>query len=194
MNPCSLGFFLYNDKSSTFYQFFIMDYSSFPNDPDHPAGSSPWQSPPHPTSRQSFAGSDPGSAPSSPLIRASRSGLDEYGSDHDTLKADSYRRDTESTSTLVENGASSEPAQISHHSNDQTQQPHQHQQTPYRQSRSQPNQQQRVQGPNRYHGTSRLVQRQNPPQYKLQAKITGLERTGRKDPVLRFDVHVCFKE
>ncbi len=28
------------------------------------------------------------------------------------------------------------------------------------------------------------------PQFKLQAKITGLERTGRKDPILRFDVHV----
>ncbi|KAK8080596.1 PX domain-containing protein [Apiospora hydei] len=27
------------------------------------------------------------------------------------------------------------------------------------------------------------------PQYKLQAKITGLERTGRKDPIMRFDVH-----
>ncbi|GJN67034.1 vacuolar protein sorting-associated protein 17 [Purpureocillium lilacinum] len=27
------------------------------------------------------------------------------------------------------------------------------------------------------------------PQYRLQAKITGLERTGKKDPVLRFDVH-----
>lgn len=28
------------------------------------------------------------------------------------------------------------------------------------------------------------------PQFRLQAKITGLERTGKKDPVLRFDVHV----
>ena len=28
------------------------------------------------------------------------------------------------------------------------------------------------------------------PQYKLHAKITGLERTGRKDLILRFDVHV----
>ncbi|KAI1268849.1 vacuolar protein sorting-associated protein Vps17 [Xylariaceae sp. FL1019] len=27
------------------------------------------------------------------------------------------------------------------------------------------------------------------PQFKLQAKITGLERTGKKDPVMRFDVH-----
>jgi len=33
-------------------------------------------------------------------------------------------------------------------------------------------------------------QRANLPQYKLEAKITGLERTGRKDPILRFDVHV----
>lgn len=28
------------------------------------------------------------------------------------------------------------------------------------------------------------------PQYRLQAKITGLERAGKKDPILRFDVHV----
>ncbi len=32
--------------------------------------------------------------------------------------------------------------------------------------------------------------RANVPQYRLQAKITGLERTGRKDLILRFDVHV----
>lgn len=28
------------------------------------------------------------------------------------------------------------------------------------------------------------------PVYKLQARVTALERTGRKDPILRFDVHV----
>lgn len=28
------------------------------------------------------------------------------------------------------------------------------------------------------------------PQYRIQAKITGLERTGKKDPILRFDIHV----
>lgn len=38
-------------------------------------------------------------------------------------------------------------------------------------------------------GASRPTTRQGP-QHKLQAKITGLERTGRKDPILRFDVHV----
>ena len=47
-------------------------------------------------------------------------------------------------------------------------------------------------GNGRYHGQQ---QQQQPPQprqqYKLQAKITGLERTGKKDPILRFDVYVC---
>ena len=55
----------------------------------------------------------------------------------------------------------------------------------------QPQNQQARSAPNRYHGgANRNVQRQNIPQYKLQAKVTSLERTGRKDPVLRFDVHV----
>ena len=51
--------------------------------------------------------------------------------------------------------------------------------------RQQQQQRQEAQG----QGTPR-AQRQVP-QYKLQAKITALERTGRKDPILRFDVHVC---
>ena len=50
-------------------------------------------------------------------------------------------------------------------------------------------QHQRGPGPNRYHQGTRASQRQVP-QYKLQAKITGLERTGKKDPAIRFDVHV----
>jgi hypothetical protein len=47
------------------------------------------------------------------------------------------------------------------------------------------NQQQQHQPPARY----KHAQRQGP-QYHLQAKITGLERSGRKDPILKFDVHV----
>jgi len=34
------------------------------------------------------------------------------------------------------------------------------------------------------------AQRKQRPQFKLQAKITGLERNGRKDPILKFDVYV----
>ena len=60
-------------------------------------------------------------------------------------------------------------------------------------------QHQRGPGPGRYHQGARAGQR--PPQYKLQAKVTALERTGKKDPAIRFDVHVstvppmdCFGE
>ncbi|CUS07458.1 unnamed protein product [Tuber aestivum] len=38
-------------------------------------------------------------------------------------------------------------------------------------------------------GNLRGQQQGRVPQYKLQAKILALERTGRKDPILRFDVH-----
>lgn len=41
----------------------------------------------------------------------------------------------------------------------------------------------------RYHNIPQQ-QRQHMPQYKLQAKITGLERSGKKDPILKFDVYV----
>lgn len=44
-------------------------------------------------------------------------------------------------------------------------------------------------GAARYHSNR---QQRPVPQYKLQAKVTALERTGRKDPVLRFDVYVRF--
>jgi hypothetical protein len=36
---------------------------------------------------------------------------------------------------------------------------------------------------------SQQPRRPQQPQHRLQAKITGLERTGKKDPILRFDVH-----
>lgn len=51
-------------------------------------------------------------------------------------------------------------------------------------------QQQKGPEPSRNHPQGRQAQETQIPQYKLQAKITGLERTGRKDPILRFDVHV----
>lgn len=166
-----------------------MDYSSLPNDPDHPSGTSPWSSP-QPTSRQSFTGSEPASTPSSVLARHSPyqniSQLhSEDGSDNEPSETENRKTDENDTVAPSENGTSSE-AQRSQFSNELARE-QQHQNQQYRQ------QNQRGVGPNRYHGINRPGQRQNPPQYKLQAKISGLERTGRKDPILRFDVHVCFK-
>lgn len=49
----------------------------------------------------------------------------------------------------------------------------------------------RPQSAARYHGAPPHQAPQRQPQYKLNAKITGLERTGKKDAILRFDVYVC---
>lgn len=42
-----------------------------------------------------------------------------------------------------------------------------------------------------HQGSRSPQQQQHMPHYKLSAKITGLERTGKKDPIFRFDVYVC---
>ncbi|KAF8536758.1 hypothetical protein BDD12DRAFT_270587 [Trichophaea hybrida] len=60
---------------------------------------------------------------------------------------------------------------------------------------SQQQQQQPHQPPARYKAHLQQQQQQQQQQqsqlFHLQAKITALERSGRKDPILRFDVHVC---
>lgn len=48
-----------------------------------------------------------------------------------------------------------------------------------------PPQQQHPTSQSRYKGRNSKI-----PQFKLSAKVTGLERTGRKDPIIRFDVAV----
>lgn len=164
-----------------------MDYSTLPNDPDHPSGTSPWQSSPQ-----------PGAPPSPPTPKRSSytntidGQPEEDGSDQDNTSEDRYQQNQGRgiQSNQPENGALSDPGQR-FPSNDQD--THQSRQQAYQQQQPQQQgqqQQQRAGGPNRYRGTIRPAQRQNLPQYKLQAKITALERTGRKDPVLRFDVHV----
>lgn len=164
-----------------------MDYSSLPNDPDHPVGTSPWQSSPQ-ANHQSFA-PDAGSAPSSPLAKHS-------APDH----AESPRQSEDGTEDIATSTSQGSPRAIPDRGRGQPlngegqayshppQYPQQHQRphpgTPYQQPQQQP----RSAVPSRYH--TGIRQNQRLPQYKLQAKITGLERTGRKDPILRFDVHV----
>ena len=166
-----------------------MDYSSFPNDPDHPAGTSPWQS------SETGSTSSPSLTQHSSYVNTSQRNSVESGSDQETLvDGPKQRQEGRGTTPTPENGTSPETSQQIHPSDDHGFQQYRQQQSqqPQRSQQPQQPQQQRGTGPNRYHGNSRLAQRQNLPQYKLQAKIAGLERTGRKDPVLRFDVHVGF--
>jgi len=51
-------------------------------------------------------------------------------------------------------------------------------------------QQQQSQTPQQQKQQSQTTPQRPQVHYKLQAKVNGLERSGRKDPILRFDVHV----
>ena len=170
-----------------------MDYSTLPNDPDHPPGTSPWQSSP-----QVGATPSPPTTKRSSYINTSDGHPEDYRIDQDNSIEERYDQDQVqgNQNNQPEHGAALESGprypsddQIVHQTRHQV-----YQQAPQQQGQQQgQQQQQRSGGPNRYRGTSRPTQRQNLPQYKLQAKITALERTGRKDPVLRFDVHVSHR-
>ena len=160
-----------------------MDYSSSVHDADNPAGASPWGSSPTPSphhSRTTF-GSTGGDAPESPPPYTGHRSNGSYGSE---ASADFMRSEGSGSISGQDIGGDVQrpdaavPIQAQHEQQIFSQaQPQQHQQ-------AQPSQQ--TLPPERA-PASRRPQAQ---QYKLQAKITGLERTGRKDPILRFDVHV----
>jgi hypothetical protein len=169
-----------------------MDYSASIHDADHPAGASPW-------------GSSPGSSPqhnrttfgavaSETPVPASGFGSHESSNGFQPEQDEEgfgsgdggYRQlDTASTASEAENQAGksrteeapSHQPELQQH---QTQQPRQ------------PEQQEPVKpaGDHVQQVRERQARRSAQQQFKLQAKVTGLERTGRKDPILRFDVHV----
>lgn len=152
-----------------------MDYSH--NDDGYPGGSSPWASSPQ-HNRTSFGQPPTSDLPSSPLPPpASPYGQDseQYGYMGDN--AQQNRLGTASTENDESYPAQQQQQQPSQDAPQLPQHPHAQQQAP-----------QAGQQPQRYHGTRPQRQQQH---YKLQAKVTGLERNGKKDPIIRFDVYVC---
>lgn len=150
-----------------------MDYSA--HDPDHPAGDDPWASSPQ-ANRSSFGQPPTNDIPSSPL----------------PAQASPYGENSEQYGYLGEQDAQSRPG-TAPENGDQSQQQQAHGQDAPRSP--QPQQQgQQGQQPQRYHGTRPQRQQQQQQQYRLQAKVTGLERNGKKDPILRFDVYVRLYE
>lgn len=148
-----------------------MDYSGASGQ-----GSSPWASSPE-ASRTSF-GDD---VPSRPLPGPA------MGDEHE---------DGANGAQGGYGGAGSwSPEQRQQWRQDQQQDEQQHDQQQYQQQQSyeenrRPPSARYVQPPPQHQQAAR---QQHHPQYKLQAKITGLERAGKKDPILRFDVYVCPK-
>lgn len=145
-----------------------MDYSTSINDVDNPAGPSPWGSSPVASPRHARDSSFGASShpPESPTpYSTGQSGNGSYSRPESSAGTDT------GTESVTESDVHSRPdtAPSTQSASDQQFAPAQPAQPQQRQS-------QHPQGP----------------QYKLQAKITGLERTGRKDPILRFDVHVSW--
>ena len=175
-----------------------MDYSASIHDADHPAGASPWgspnASPQH--NRTSFTASttEPPPAFGGFGAQSSSNGL---GHDHDEggfgSGDHSYRRpDTASTADTHASDAPPEgvtPGQPA--GGDQQQVPEGHDAggggQPAPGQPAPPSLSGETAVPS---GSEAQTRRPAQPQFKLQVKITGLERTGRKDPILRFDVHV----
>ncbi|PYH99011.1 vacuolar protein sorting-associated protein Vps17 [Aspergillus ellipticus CBS 707.79] len=149
-----------------------MDYSAISHDPEHPAGSSPWASP-RPT-QTTFPASVTSDIPPSPLPPQDSSPYDAAATSQST---DGYGPQ-ESEPGSPDLSARLQSAHLSDTSyvGEQPQYLPQHQQS-------------RAQLPARYQTGPRQAARQPATVYRIQAKVTGLERTGKKDPILRFDVH-----
>ncbi|KAG9240651.1 hypothetical protein BJ878DRAFT_546030 [Calycina marina] len=158
-----------------------MDYSASIH--EDPAAASPWGNSPTNSPKTVRTGCFPSSeSPTSPASYSSHP-TRRYG--HDDDLSENYGRPESSTgdSTTANDGGIPDTADSA------ASQPEE--QRKYL-GESQPKVAQlQRQEPQRYHGSTRHTAQlaQAAQQYKLQAKITGLERTGRKDPILRFDVH-----
>jgi hypothetical protein len=167
-----------------------MDYSSSINNSEDPAGASPWGSSPVASPRHARTGSYSASSdvPSSPTPFSSNASQQASYSQSDTIGGSLYNRPTSSAGT--ESAAESED-----HRPDTADsvgiEPEQALAGHHQQQQAAAGVQPQRSEPQRYHPGARGSHQQQASQYKLQAKITGLERTGRKDPILRFDVHVC---
>ena len=168
-----------------------MDYSQISNDPDHPAGESPWNTSPRPT-RTSFTASQPSdSEPPTPFPEARHAGqgLPSAGPEGEDAPAQQEARLSQAP---TENGESAPqgPSLQSPRPSDASNVYDRYKQPPP-QDAGQARQAASARQPsNARQATAQPPTPRTPGHYKLQAKITGLERTGRKDPILRFDVYV----
>ncbi|KAL4909389.1 hypothetical protein BDW74DRAFT_146479 [Aspergillus multicolor] len=141
-----------------------MDYSSISQDP---AGASPWASPR--AAEATYPASSTSDIPPSPLPPQHQSPYDADG-DSRAAGVSENRAPGEGNGgspSLSERVQNTHIGETGHHAE----------------------QQRRSQVPARYQTAARQNARQPAPVYKIQAKITALERTGKKDPILRFDVH-----
>lgn len=161
----------------------IMDYSSSLHDPENPAGASPWGSSPQPSpqhNRAQFGSPSADNDVPSSVYQA------DVASSNGSYAHNGQNYNTAAGSSVAESATGSSVDGRRPDTADSMVEPQQAYAPVLQQQQPDPpryNQEQQRQA------TPRQPSRQGP-QYRLQAKLTGLERTGRKDPILRFDVYV----
>ena len=148
---------------------------------DYPgAGTSPWASSPD-ASRTSFGGDVPQADLPGPAVHQHESEVGGSGAAH--------KGEGQQEQNYSYHGQPGSWSPEQQHQWQQHQQQHQQQRPQQQDPQRPPGEENRRPQSARYHGVP-PQQRQHVPQYKLQAKITGLERSGKKDPILKFDVYV----
>ncbi|KAF5007484.1 hypothetical protein FDECE_6193 [Fusarium decemcellulare] len=160
-----------------------MDYSSTIHDAEDPAGASPWGNSPVSSPSRNTSTFQPISGDPPPFRFNAQSS---NGLAQDQPEAEGFQRpgtattasgteeDTEASGTL--NPSQSESTAAVSSAEEEGGPAHSQQEGQTAVPGTQP-------------GHEPQLQKPAHPQYRLQAKITGLERTGKKDPILRFDVH-----
>lgn len=156
-----------------------MDYSTIQE--ESPAGASPWANSPQQTTKPTFVTSM--AEPQSPQAAQQQQHYP--------------HRNMPPPSGLNQDPEAYNPQQTAPQNGHYDPSDRQAEQAPGESFRQQPNKQQQppqrtpmpARTPSQRQQSSAPAQRPQP-QYKLQAKVNGFERTGRKDPILRFDIHV----
>lgn len=157
-----------------------MDYSASINEADDPAGVSPWgnspiSSPQNRSDFESMAATDPPPFPFSPQS-PNGLGQTEGFQPSATASKDSAtaQPETENTASAVPEATVASPEGSA---------------DPFPGAIPSPKSPEDTSAPLLQPASAKQPQKPSTPQPRLQAKITGLERTGKKDPILRFDIH-----
>ncbi|CAM1511276.1 Fc.00g087890.m01.CDS01 [Cosmosporella sp. VM-42] len=162
-----------------------MDYSQTIHDADDPAGVSPWGASPASSPSRNPAHFDPIQGDPPPFRYQTSNGLTQ---EPVTPEVDGFQRPgTATTTSGTEEGTETSQASDAPEA-ESTSVPR----PVSAEQRAPPSAlEQQSTGPEVRPGQEQQRKPPKPtgPQFRLQAKITGLERTGKKDPILRFDVH-----
>lgn len=170
-----------------------MDYSSTIQDSEDPVGASPWGNSPVSSPSRNAPAFHPisGDNPPPPLRYNSQSS-NGYNQEHSASESGEIQHSSTATTASgtedeTQDFTTQESSTLAPSQSGSTAAP---QPTGNQGSPAPGEQQSQPVGVGLHQGQQTQNKRPPQPQFRLQAKITGLERTGKKDPILRFDVHV----